>query len=154
MTAGAMTGDTSDINSLLGGKVQFSLECLEWELEHIPAELKWMRQHFKITPKPERQHDRAGRPKGSKTDTTSTKAEVDLWTEGLSDHAIYDRLKPSHVFDGGRARRAKIYTFSKEKQARIRAAHKAGKARLKAETRAAARQKKKRKKESGSEFLS
>lgn len=139
---------TGDINSLLGGKVEFCVECLEWELDLDPADLKWMRQHFKITPKPNRQHDRAGRPKGSKT--TNTQAEVDLWAQGLSDSAIYDRLKPSHVFDGGRARRAKIYTFPPKKKARIHAAHKAGKQAL----RQAALKKRLRKKESGSEFLS
>jgi hypothetical protein len=138
--------------------------CLDVVVEHLPRPegslgvtgsllqfLYWptIREHLKITPKPKRQRAR-GRPKGSKKGTTSTQAEVDLWAEGLSDPAIFDRLKPSHVFDGGRARRAKIYTFSPEKQARIHAAHKAGKQAL----RQAALGKRLRRKESGSEFLS
>lgn len=113
----------------------------------LRVQLDLTQEHFKITPR-RKSARRRGRPKGSKT--TNTKAEVDLWEQGLSDLAIYDRLKPSHVFDGGRARRAKIYTFSEEKQARIHAAHKAGKQAL----RQATLKKQPRKKESGSEFLS
>ena len=124
--------------------------CLEEVVKHLPASefgfgprwaLEWLywptiREHLKIVRKPKRLRGR-GRPKGSRTMTSNqatTREAVKLWEQGYySDLAIYNKLKPAHEFDGGRRRRAKIATLSPGEQARISEAHKAGKARMKAE---------------------
>jgi hypothetical protein len=131
MTAEALT---ADINSLLGGKVQFSVECLEWELAHIPEELKWMRQHFKFTPKKPKSARRPGRPKGSALLEIPIKKSVNLWMDGYTHKEIHEKVDPDGRIDPLTLKRSlqrKIQTSLPERQAQIKAAHEAARLRKK-----------------------
>jgi hypothetical protein len=105
-----------------------------WRQITLRAQLDWMRQHFKITPKKPKSVRGRGRPKGSALLEIPIKKSVNLWMDGYTHKEIHEKVDPAGRIDPLTLKRSlqrKIQTSLPEKQAQIKAAHEAARLRKK-----------------------
>ena len=105
-----------------------------WRQITLRAQLDWMRQHFKITPKKPKSVRGRGRPKGSALLEIPIKKSVNLWMDGYTHKEIHEKVDPAGRIDPLTLKRSlqrKIQTSLPERQAQIKTAHEAARLRKK-----------------------
>ncbi|MGD0777330.1 MAG: hypothetical protein ABSC05_31305 [Candidatus Solibacter sp.] len=104
----------TDINSLLGGEVEFRVADLDTEMDR--EDLDWLRRHFKITPKPN--------PPGRPLDPLINKGVELAKQQGMTNAQICRELKipkkEQHTFKS--SMRTRLGTLQPDEQAAIREA--------------------------------